>query len=196
MIRRMTGRAVLQRRTLLLAAAAASGVMVGHLLDALGLLPGVQEPVAVRAAALAPHYTVLTIVGASAVALVAEALLRRGRPARAGLALVIGQTALLGLPEVLAEVTGQARATTTGATSGEGGELAKLALAVGLQVLLAALAVLVAVVVDLLLPRLPRLVSSVRIPDARLPVPPLSALPAGRIVGGVRGRGPPLLLSH
>ncbi len=39
-------------------------MLVGNLLDALSLLPGVQENGAVRTAALAPSYVVLGILGA------------------------------------------------------------------------------------------------------------------------------------
>src|SRR4051812_9823603 len=131
----MTGTGGLRHRPVLLAASAATAVVVGHLLDALGLLPGVHESAAVRAAALAPSCDVMTVVGAAAVACVAEALLRRRRPWLAVAALLAGQTFLLWLPEELAH------AASAGEASGEGEEWGALAVAVGLQVLLAAGAV-------------------------------------------------------
>jgi hypothetical protein len=188
MIRPMSRPSWLQRRPLLLAASASAGVIGGHVLDALGLLPGVHESAEVRAAALAPTYDVLTVVGAAILAVGVEALLRRRRPWLAVAALIGGQTALLGLPEAVAEAT----ASGGGGAGGEGEKLAALAVAVGLQVILAAAAVGLAVLVDTLLLRLPR-------PRALLPVPvgsPARAghgtAPAGRIAGGVRGRGPPV----
>ncbi|MDT7570355.1 MAG: hypothetical protein QOE05_529 [Actinomycetota bacterium] len=188
MIRPMNRRGRLHRRPVLLAAAAATGVVTGHVLDALGLLPGVDEPMAVRAAALAPRYTVMTVLGAAALAAGAEWLLRRRRPWPAVVVLVAGQTALLALPEALAEAAGR----TSGAGGSEAEEAAKLALAVGLQVVLAALAVAIAVVVDALLLRLPQRLEALAVPPLpRAPVA-LSTVPSGRIVGGVRGRGPPV----
>lgn len=185
---------MLQRRPLLLSGAAAAAVIAGHALDALGLLPGVDEPAAVRAAALAPHYTAMTVVGAGLIAMGAEALLRRRRPWFAVLVLVAGQTALLGLPEALAEAEGGAGAAPT--AGGEVGELTKLAVAVSLQVVLAAAAVGIAVLIDALLLRLPRAVALLRIPDVRPFTLCPSATASGRIVGGVRGRGPPVPVFH
>ena len=179
------------RRPLLLAVAASTGVITGHVLDALGQLPGVQEAPDVRAAALAPHFTVLTVLGAALLAVLADGLLRRGRPAQAVLALVVGQSALLGLPEVLAEATGRA---ATGGGGGEAAELTKLGLAVGLQVVIATAAIAVAVVVDRLLPRLPGMTPGARAPAVSFPVRSFVVVLTGRIVGGVRGRGPPVLL--
>jgi hypothetical protein len=190
MIRRMSRRRFPQRRPLLLAAAASVGVIAGHVLDALGLLPGVHEPAAVRAAALAPTYTLMTVLGAGLLAMAAEALLRRRRPWAAVLLLVAGQTALLALPEAMAEAAGK-----TGGGGGGGGELeelAKLAVAVGLQVVLAAVAVAVAVVVDTLLLRLPQPRSLLHVPGVPRPAIQLPHTPRGRFVGGVRGRGPPV----
>jgi hypothetical protein len=189
MIRRMGRRRQLQRRPVLLALAASTAVLTGHLLDALGLLPGVHEPLAVRAAALAPRYTMLTALGAALLAVAAEGLLRRRRAGFATLLLVIGQTALLGLPEAMAESAGRAGPAVGG---GEAQELAKLAVAVGLQVLLAALAVGVAVVVDTALLRLPRALQQLAIPGFPRATAVVPALLLGRIVGGVRGRGPPV----
>jgi hypothetical protein len=125
---------------------------------------------------------VLTIVGAAALAWGVELVLRRRRPWLATAVLLAGQTALLGLPEAL----GHAEA------GGEGEEWGALAVAVGLQVLLAAGAVGTAVVIDVLLLRLPALRSTVRVLAPALPVrrPPRVVL--GRVVGGVRGRGPPV----
>jgi hypothetical protein len=188
MIRRMTRRARLQRRPVLLAAAAATGVVTGHVLDALGLLPGVHESAAVRSAALAPQYTVITVVGAALLAVAAELLLRRQRPWLAIAVLIAGQTALLAVPEALAEAAGK----TGGGGGGEADEVAKLAVAVGLQVVLAALAVGVAVVVDALLLRLPRALVLVRVPQLPRPAVPVLCAPTSRFVGGVRGRGPPV----
>lgn len=186
MIRRMSRRAVLQRRPLLLAVSAATGVIVGHLLDALGLLPGVHESAPVRAAALAPRYSVLTVLGAGLLALAAEGLLRRRRPWLAVGVLVTGQTLLLAVPEAIAEAAG-----TTGG-GGEVGEVAKLSVAVGLQVMLALVAVGVAVVVDTLLLQLPILRRpALRVPGVRRVLADRAAVPAARFVGGVRGRGPP-----
>jgi hypothetical protein len=187
MIRRMTRRGLMQRRPLLLAAAASTGVVTGHLLDALSLLPGVHEPVAVRAAALAPAYTLMTVLGAALAAALAEQVLRRRRPWLAVAILVAGQTALLWLPEALAEAANRPRTGSAG-----GGEVAKLAVAVGLQVVLASLAVGVAVVVDALLLRLPRAVEVVRLPELHRATVVVARVLIGRIVGGVRGRGPPV----
>jgi hypothetical protein len=189
MIRRMARPALLQRRPLLLAAAASIAVITGHVLDALGLLPGVHESAALRAAALAPKFTVMTVVGAGILAIAAEALLRRQRPWLAVAALVAGQTALLALPEALAEAAG----TGGGGRGGsEADELAKLAVAVGLQVLLAAVAVGIAVVVDTLLLRLPQQLTRPLVPDVQRAVVATTDVAIGRIVGGVRGRGPPV----
>ena len=182
----MGRRRALQRRPLLLAIAAVLAVGTGHVLDYLGLLPGVHESRAVRAAALAPRFTVLTVVGAALLALAAEGLLRRRRPGLAVAGLVAGQTGLLALPEALAEAAGR-----TGG-GGEAQDLAKLAIAVGLQVAVAVLAVGIAVVVDTLLLTMPRSRSLVRIPGVPRPALPVVLLLTGRIAGGVRGRGPPV----
>jgi hypothetical protein len=190
MIRRMARPALLQRRPLLLAAAASIAVITGHVLDALALLPGVHESAALRAAALAPKFTVMTVVGAGILAIAAEALLRRQRAWLAVAALVAGQTALLALPEALAEAAGTGGGGTGGGS--EADELAKLAVAVGLQVLLAAVAVGVAVVVDTLLLRLPQQLTRPRVPDVQRAVVATTDVVIGRIVGGVRGRGPPV----
>jgi hypothetical protein len=190
MIRRMSRRALLQRRPLLLAGAASTGVITGHALDALGLLPGVHESAAVRAAALAPKFTLLTVLGAGLLAVAAEALLRRQRAWLAVCVLVAGPTALLALPEALAEAAGKAGQAAAG--GGEAEEIANLAVAVGLQVLLAVVAIGLAVVVDTLLLRLPRPLTPVRVPGVPRAVVCVPAAPAGRIVGGVRGRGPPV----
>ena len=183
----MSRRGGLSRRPVLLAAAAALSVLAGHLLDALGLLPGVSEPAAVRAAALAPSYDVLTIGGAALVAVGCEALLRRRRPWLALVALVSGQTALLALPEAVAEVT-------AGHRGGGGDDWVKVAVAVALQVLLAAAAVGAAVVVDALLLRLPALRAAVALPPRAMSAGRATA-GHGRVVGGVRGRGPPVPVS-
>ena len=171
----------LQRRPVLLALSASAGVLGGHVLDALGLLPGVHESAAVRAAVLAPRYDVLTIVGAAVLAWGVELLLRRRRPWFATAALLAGQTGLLGLPEALGH-----------AEAGGGEEWGALAVAIALQVLLAAGAVGAAVVIDVLLLRLPELRPPVPLqaPGVLLRRPP--PVPHGRVVGGVRGRGPPV----
>src|SRR4051812_29780892 len=121
MIRRMSRWPQLQRRPLLLAGAASTGVIGGHPLHAPRLLPGVHESAQVRAAALAPRYTVMTVLGAALLALVAEWLLRRRRPWLAVVVLVAGQTGLLALPETLAESAGR-----SGGEGGDAGEVAKL----------------------------------------------------------------------
>src|SRR4051812_24233064 len=106
----MTGTGGLRHRRVLLAASASTAVVTGHVLDALGLLPGVHESIAVRAAALAPSYDVLTVAGAALVACVAESLLRRRRAWAAVAALLAGQSGLLALPEAL----GRAEASSHG----------------------------------------------------------------------------------
>ena len=176
-----------QRRPALLAAAAATGVIGGHALDALGLLPGVHESAQVRAAALAPSYDVVTVTGAAALAVAAERLLRRRRPWLAAALLVAGQTALLAAPEMIAEAT-----AAHAATGGSGESWPAVALAVWLQVVLAAGAVGAAVVIDTLLLRLPRFPVLVRRPPVAAPPARAPARPHGRVVGGVRGRGPPV----
>jgi hypothetical protein len=193
MIRRMTRRGCLQRRPLLLAAGAAAGVLGGHVLDALGLLPGVHESAAVRAAALAPTYDVLTVVGAAVLALGVEQLLRRGRSWLAAAALVGGQTALLAMPEAMAELRAGAGAGAGGTGGGgEGEQLATLAVAVGLQVVLASVAVGLAVVLDALLLRLPQPLQAEGVPATPAPLHVVPVVRAGRVVGGLRGRGPPV----
>jgi hypothetical protein len=179
----MTATGGLRHRRVLLGASAATAVIVGHLLDALGLLPGVHEAAAVRRAALAPSNDVLTIVGASVAACAAEALLRRRRPWLATLALLGCQSVLLWVPEELGH-----RAES----SGQGEEWGALGVAVGLQVVLAAGAVGVALLVDLLLVRLPELRLAHVPPTAWAPASPVNAVRAGRALGGVRGRGPPV----
>jgi hypothetical protein len=191
MIRRMSRVALLQRRPVLLAGAAAFGVITGHVLDALGLLPGVHESAEMRAAALAPPYTLLTVLGAGLLAVAAERMLRRQRPWLAVAVLVTGQTALLALPEALAEAAGKT-GQPGAASGGELEEMAKLGVAVGLQVVVACLAVCIAAVVDRVLLRLPQPLRRLSIPDICLSAISVPAAPTGRIVGGVRGRGPPV----
>ena len=173
----------LQRRPVLLALSASAGVLGGHVLDAFGLLPGVHESAAVRAAVLAPSYDVLTVAGAAVLAGGVELLLRRRRPWFAAAALLAGQTGLLGLPEALGHAE---------AGGGEGEAWGALAVAIALQVLLAAGAVGAAVLIDVLLLRLPELRSPVQLqaPGVLLRRPP--PVPHSRVVGGVRGRGPPV----
>ena len=185
----MTRRARLQRRPVLLAVSASLGVVGGHVLDAKGLLPGVYESAAVRAAALAPSFTVMTVVGAAALALGVDALLRRPRRWLAVVVLVAGQTALLGIPEVFAELTAGGGAKPAG---GEAAELLAVGVAVALQVLLAVATVGVAVLVDTVLLRLPQHLQLLRIPAFPRPVTEVVQLHARRAVGGVRGRGPPV----
>src|SRR4051812_23906107 len=122
----MTGRLLVQPRRLLLASSATAAVLVGHALDALGMLPGVSESATVRAAVLAPGYDAAAVLGAVVVALVADSLLRHRRMAAALGCLIAGQTALLWLPEVLGRHD-----------AGEGEQWAAVATAVGVQVLLA-----------------------------------------------------------
>ena len=178
----MTGTGGLRRRRLLLAASASSAVVVGHLLDALALLPGVHESSAVRAAALAPSYDVLTVAGAALLACIAEALLLRRHVGLAVVALTGGQLGLLALPEAL----GRAEA------HGQGEQWGALVVAVSVQVLLAVGAVGAALLVDLLLLRLPRRLEYVAVAAAGVPGSRVSRLHGGRVVGGVRGRGPPV----
>jgi hypothetical protein len=181
------GRAAwLARRPVLLAACASTGVVGGHVLDALGLLPGVHESAAVRAAALAPAYDVLTVGGAAVLGVVAEALLRRRRPWVATAALLGGQTFLLWVPEELAHAKAEGSGEAWGA----------LAVAVGLQVVLAAGAVGVAVLIDTLLLRLPRPVRVLEPVVTRRAEVAFCPVLVGRIVGGVRGRGPPVSVTH
>jgi hypothetical protein len=167
-------------RTVLLAASAAAAVTSGHLLDALGLLPGVHESAAVRTVALAPAYTCLTVLGAAALAGGVAGLLRRERTGAAVGALVGGQTALLALPEVLGRVE-----------EGDGEEWGGLALAVGVQLVLAVAAVAAArALADRVLVVL--LHGEVRPRPLPPPAVPRRKAPSGRLVGGVRGRGPPV----
>jgi hypothetical protein len=166
----------------MLTVSASVGVLGGHVLDAFGLLPGVHESAEVRAAVLAPSYDVLTVVGAAALAWGVELLLRRSRPWFATAVLVAGQTGLLGLPEALGRGEG----------GGEGEEWGALAVAVGLQVLLAAGAVGAALLIDVLLLRLPRLRSPVRLHVLAPLIRRAPQVAHGRVVGGVRGRGPPV----
>lgn len=189
----MSRRAPLQRRPLVLAAAAATGVIAGHLLDALSLLPGVHESAAVRATALAPKATVLTVLGAGLLAVAAEGLLRRRRPWLAVSVLVTGQTALLAVPEAIAEAAGR----VGGAAGGEAEQVAKLSVAVGLQVVLALVAVGLAVVVDTVLLQLPSLRRpALRVPGLLRVGSGRAVVPAARLVGGVRGRDPPAAVVH
>jgi hypothetical protein len=127
-------------RQVWLAVAAATAVLVGHVLDAFGLLPGVAESAAVRAAVLAPKYDVLTVVGSVVLALGADRLIRLRRPVLALVTLIAGQLALLGAPEVLGHEA-----------AGEGEEWGALTVAVGLQVLLATAAVVTVLLVEALL---------------------------------------------
>jgi hypothetical protein len=120
-----------------------------------------------------------------------EALLRRRRPWLAVAVLVGGQTALLGLPEAMAEATAGA-----GGRGGEGDAFAALGFAVGLQVVIAAAAVGVAVVIDTVLLSLPRPLLLPNLPAVALVAPAAPIVPAGRIAGGVRGRGPPVTVFH
>jgi hypothetical protein len=167
-----------------LAAAAASSVVAGHALDAYGLLPGVAESDAVRAAVLAPRYEVVTVVGAVVLALVAEHLLRVRRPLGALVTLTAGQLALLGAPELLGRKE-----------AGAGGEeWGALVVAVGLQVLLATAAVVSVLLVEALLSwrlRAPAPLSLPPLPRRRLLALPL---PAGRTPMATRMRGPPVLV--
>jgi hypothetical protein len=167
-----------------LAAAAASSVVTGHALDAYGLLPGVSESAAVRAAVLAPTYEVVTVLGAVVLALVAEHLLRLRRPLPALVTLIAGQLALLGAPELL----GRKEA------GGGGEEWGALVVAIGLQVVLATAAVVTVLLVEALLSwglRAPVAVSLPPLPRLLVQAPPL---PPGRTPLAVRMRGPPVLV--
>jgi hypothetical protein len=173
----------LEPRVVALAAAAALAVVLGHLLDAFGLLPGVHEDAAVRAAALAPAYDVLTIVGAAALAFGVDALLRQRLVVVACAALVAGQVGLLGLPELLGREE-----------AGQGEQWGALAVAVGLQVLLSVATIAVVVAVDAVLVR-----SSFRgteaVPAAeRRPCVCAASPRRGRRPDPLRTRGPPVLL--
>jgi len=92
------------------------------------------------------------------------------------------------VPEALAEAAGR----TGGGGGGEGEDIAKLTVAVGLQLALAVLAVGAALVVDALLLRGPRPLLLARAPELPYALVPAPVVPTGRIVGGVRGRGPPV----
>jgi hypothetical protein len=167
-----------------LAAAAASSVVTGHALDAFGLLPGVSESEAVRAAVLAPRYEVVTVVGAVVLALVAEHLLRVRRPLPALVTLIAGQLALLGAPELLGRKE-----------AGEGGEeWGALVVAVGLQVVLATAAVVTVLLVEALLPWALLAPASLSLPPHPRLVVGVSPLPSGRTPLAVRTRGPPVLV--
>jgi len=160
-----------------LAAAGAASVLAGHALDAAGALPGVVESAGLRDSALAPPWTLLAVAGCAALGGAAEGLLRRHR-ALAWLVLLSGQTALLGMPELLARHAAGHRQ--------DGG----LLLAMALQVLVAGLAVLAAgLLVGLLDPPSPTPLGDLRPVGA-----PVTSYPqvVGRVLaGGVRGRGPP-----
>lgn len=184
----MSRPACMQRRTALLAASATTGVVGCHVLDALGLLPGVHESAAVRAAALAPMFTIPTVVAAAALAVGIELLLRRRRPWLAAAALIGGQTALLGLPEALGELL--AKHPSGG---GHGGEnVSGLLVAVGIQVVIAAGAVGLAVLLDALLLRAPASFELLRLAATPATTHVVPVVRAGRVIGGLRGRGPPV----
>jgi hypothetical protein len=76
--------------------------------------------------------------------------------------------------------------------SGQGEAWGAVAVAVGLQVLLATGAVGGALLIELLLLRLPQLRRGLRLPREAVPALPVRAQRAGRVIGGVRGRGPPV----
>lgn len=169
-------------RPVVLTFAAVCAVLVGHLLDALRLLPGVHEDAAVRAASLAPSYVVVTVLGAVLLACGTDRLLSRRRPLLALVALVAGQLALLGLPEVLGREA-----------AGQGEQWGALAVAVTVQAVLASGAVVTALLVEGLL---------ARVLDAPTPSPPTLDPPdvvaaatedlRGSAPGAVRMRGPPV----
>lgn len=162
----------------MLAAAGAASVLAGHALDAAGALPGVVESAGVRDAALAPPWTLLAVAGCAALGGAAEGLLRRHR-ALTWLVLLSGQTALLGAPELLAR---------HGTGHGEDGGLL---LAIALQVLVAGLAVLAAgLLVGLVGPPSPTWLGTLR--PVRAPATSYPQVVGRGLVGGVRGRGPPV----
>ena len=162
--------------------AASAGVVGAHLLDAVHALPGAHESEVVRAIALAPEYDAGTLLAAIALAFGVDRLLRRGRTAQAFLGLLVGQVALLALPEAMAHA--QAGAAPAAWST--------LGIEVALQVVVAAAVVALAAVADAALGRL-------ALPNCWLgPVrelDPVRAAPArlsARPVQGVRGRGPPV----
>jgi hypothetical protein len=181
MIRRMRGTRRVAARPVLLAAAAAFGVLGGHVLDAYGLLPGVHESAAVRSAVLAPTYDVATVLGAAVLGFGVERLLRCRRRALALLALVGGQLGLLALPEVIGREE-----------AGGGEEWGALSIAVLLQVLVAAGAVGLAVLVESVLVRALRPPRRPALPAVPRLLPAATSPRLGRRPRGVRTRGPPL----
>ena len=146
-------------RAALLATTCAVGLLSARALDGFGVLPGVTESAALRRTVLDPRLTALGLLGCLVVGLVAAAL-HRVHASLAGAALVGGQVGLVvGLEEL--------GRSLTGAPEPPGGETG-LWLAVGLQLLLAVLAVTTVV---LLAPRVPRLraVEGVQPRTARFP---------------------------
>lgn len=174
-----------QPRQVALAAAAATAVLVGHLLDARGLLPGVHESAAVRRAALAPSLFVITVVGAALLALMADRLLRNCRPGLSLLSLVAGQIGLLGLPELLAREE-----------SGEGEQWGALAVAVAVQVLLATATIAAVLLVEALLLRALQPQPSLALAVLRSIVNAPAPSHHGRTPLSVRTRGPPVQVTH
>jgi hypothetical protein len=177
----MTGGPWVQPRRMLLTTSAAAAVLVGHGLDALGLLPGVAESAAVRTAVLAPGYDAAALLGAVVVALGADLLLRSRRRTLALGCLVAGQTALLWLPEALGRQE-----------AGEGEQWATVSTAVAVQVVLAAVAVGLALLCDAVLLRARGLRPSAQVPAVSRCWLLADEVPAGRAPGGLRSRGPPM----
>lgn len=164
---------------LLLGTTSAAGLLAARALDGLGLLPGVTESEAVRAAALDPRWTGLGVVLCVGLGVMAGRLL--ARPWLAVAVLVGGQAGLVVLLEEMArEVSG----------APEGGGESGLVVAVALQLLLAVLAVSTAVLVLALVLPLHRAPGAMGYRRAQLPAYRVVVVQASQ--GPPRGRAPPL----
>ncbi|HUR50516.1 MAG TPA: hypothetical protein VMZ11_00160 [Mycobacteriales bacterium] len=163
----------------LLATTSAAGLLLARAMDGLGLLPGVTESAAVRAAAVDPRWTALGLLGCLALGELAGRLLRRA-PLLAVAVLVGGQLGLVVLLEELArEVSG----------APEGGGESGLVVAAAAQLVLAVLAVTTALLVLRLAPPLHQ---ALRVqPLVRGPLPPYRLVLTRAPQGRPRGRAPP-----
>jgi hypothetical protein len=144
----------------------------------------VHESEAVRAAVLAPTYDVLTVVGSVVLALGAERLLRARRRLPALAVQVAGQLALLAAPEMLGREE-----------AGEGEQWGALAVAVGLQVLLATGAVVTVVLLDGFLAGALHSPAALSLPPFPEPRALRTPMPVGRTPMATRMRGPPVPVS-